>query len=173
MGGSNRFEGRVEVYHREHSSGVWGTICNDYWGYSDSKVSAKHSKTPFHYTTEEIPRLLTPTANPAMSQVPISCRRQTENYCFVMLCVPQTCSILGTTFLDGECDMLGDLLHENGTWIKHGGIISSMNQVYPRNRSQFPISHFCYYSGSLFCFSVLTPFHGNFIRGLTSSRSLL
>ncbi|XP_071786347.1 neurotrypsin-like [Asterias amurensis] len=44
MGGSNRFEGRVEVYHRDYSSGIWGTICNDYWGYSDSKVICRQLK---------------------------------------------------------------------------------------------------------------------------------
>lgn len=70
MGGSNRFEGRVEVYHREHSSGVWGTICNDYWGYSDSKVSAKHSKTPFHYTTEENPETFNPHRQPSNESSP-------------------------------------------------------------------------------------------------------
>ena len=44
MGGSSRFEGRVEVFHKTSSGGQWGTICNDYWGYKDAKVSSLYEQ---------------------------------------------------------------------------------------------------------------------------------
>ena len=34
IGGSNELEGRVEVC----SGGVWGTVCDDFWGTADANV---------------------------------------------------------------------------------------------------------------------------------------
>ena len=35
MGGSDAFEGRVEVCT---DAGVWGTVCDDFWGMQDAAV---------------------------------------------------------------------------------------------------------------------------------------
>ena len=35
VGGATRSEGRVEIEFR----GVWGTVCDDYWGLNDANVS--------------------------------------------------------------------------------------------------------------------------------------
>ena len=38
VGGSNSNEGRIEVQYK----GVWGTICDDFWGINDAHVACHH-----------------------------------------------------------------------------------------------------------------------------------
>ena len=43
VGGDNQFEGRVEIC----LLGVWGTICDDFWGLQDARVACKSLGYPY------------------------------------------------------------------------------------------------------------------------------